>query len=167
MRNLKLKSVRRASALLLASSLVLAACGGGGGGSSSESPGGSSSTTAAGVEEARNLENLQINQAYELRSVSELSVEMQMSSDRSFVSICPEPLEAMDIDSFDYSGCMIRSSLNASTRVLSLTLPNHIDRLVAIVWFYENGKAPLIQRWRRQPEGGYASGSIWRINENG
>jgi len=169
MKNSKLKSVQPASALLLASSLVLTACGGGGGSgdSSSGSPGGSATATIAEVDEARSLADLEIDQVYELRSISELSVEIQMSSERSFVSICPDPGEALDINSFDYAGCMIRSPLDATTSVFSIPLPNHIDRLVAIAWFYENDKAPLIKRWQLQPNAGYASGPIWRINENG
>jgi hypothetical protein len=161
MRNSKLKSARPATALLLASSLVLAACGGGG------SSGGSASSTGAPPDEVRNLANLEIEQDYELRSINELSVEIQMSSDRSFVSICPAPDEAMDVNTFDYAGCMVRSSLDATTRIFGVTLPNHVDQLVAIVWFYENGKTPLIQRWQRQAKAGYASGPLWRINEDG
>jgi hypothetical protein len=161
MRNLKLKSVRPASALLLASSLFLAACGGGG------SSGGSEPSTTAQPDVVRNLANLEIEQSYELRSINELSVEIQMSSDRSFLSICPAPHEAMDVNSFDYAGCMVRSSLDATTRVFNLSLPNHVDQLIAIVWFYENGKTPLIERWQRQTNAGYASGPIWRIDENG
>jgi len=168
MRNLKLKSALPAATLLLASSLVLAACGGGGGeGDSPAAPGGSVSTTATETDNARSLADLDIDQAYELRSSGELRVETQMSSDRSFISICPDPGNTMDVNSYDYAGCMTRSSLDATARVFSITLPNHIDRLVAIVWFYENGKTPLIQRWSRQPSTGYASGPIWRISEGG
>jgi hypothetical protein len=163
MRNSKLKSARPASALLVACSLVLAACGGGGEGSSN----GSAPNTTAEGDEVRNLANLKIEQAYELRSITELSVEIQMSSDRSFLSICPAPDEPMDVNSFDYDGCMVRSSLDATTRFFDVNLPNHVDQLVAIVWFYENGKTPLIQRWQRQANAGYASGPIWRINEGG
>lgn len=163
MRNLKLKLEQPATALLLlASSLLLAACGGGGGGSSS----GSASSTTAQPDEVRNLANLEIESANELKSISELNVEIQMSSERSFLSICPAPEETIEVNSFDYAGCMVRSSLDATTRVFDLNLPNHVDQLVAIVWFYENGKTPLIERWQRQANDGYASSPIWRINED-
>jgi len=38
---------------------------------------------------------------------------------------------------------------------------------VAIVWFYETGKQPLVQRWQRIDAAGVPIDGIWRVSENG
>jgi hypothetical protein len=160
----KQKSPGLFTAPLIATTLALVACGGGG---SSGSSSDNASTPSGGVDTVQNLADLKIKQTNELRAVNELSVEIQMTADRSFLSICPDPGEEMAVNSLDYDGCMIRSPLDASTSNFTVALPNHVDRLVAIVWFYETDKAPMIQRWQRDPGMGYATGTIWRIDEAG
>ena len=144
---------------------VLAACGGGGGSSSD----GSNGVSTDGVDTpavAEGLSDLKISQDNELRSVNSLTVEVQMISEQSFLSICPAPDGELIVDRFDYGDCLYRSSLDSGVKDLSVEVPNH-ERLVAIVWFFDAAREPLVRRWRRNPEAGYVDAVIWRIRESG
>jgi len=159
MKIFKLKLPYLMTALLTATAFSLTACGGAETSGSSSS---NNSTTAGTAGETQSLAKLEIDQANELRSVSELGVEVSMETDRSFLSICLDPGEAADVNSLDYENCMIRSPLQANTNNFTVELPNHVDRLVAVIWFYETDKAPIIERWRQGD-----TGALWRINEAG
>jgi len=162
MKIFKQRSSGLLTALLMSTTLALVACGGGGSSGSAPDNSSGGSGEVGGVQ---NLARLEIDQANELRAVSELSVEVTMTTDRSFLSVCPDPGAGMAINSLDYDDCMIRSPLQANTRVFTLALPNHVDRLMTIIWFYGATKAPMIRRWQRDPNMSYANDALWRINE--
>jgi len=154
--------------LLLTILLSLAACGGGGG-SSGQTDASSEALQdgTGGGQSATTRPELKISPDNELRALVDLSIEIQTSTERSFVSICPHPGVELAVTSFDYDTCMVRASLESGLRVIELPLPNHVDRLVAIVWYYETSRNPLIRTWQRETGNVTASGSIWRINEAG
>lgn len=147
---------RKAFLLLLV--LSITACGGSSGGSDESS---AVNSNAAGQAE------LNINPDNTLRSLEDLTIEIQVDAARSFLSICPDPDGELNVNTLNYDLCMVRASLDSNLKVIDLPLPNHVDRLVAIVWFYEDDKAPLISTWQRNAEHFSVSGSIWRINQDG
>lgn len=147
---------RKAFLLLLV--LSITACGGSSGGSDESS---TVNSNAAGQAE------LKINPGNTLRSLEDLTIEIQVDAARSFLSICPDPDGELNVNTLNYDLCMVRASLDSNLKVIDLPLPNHVDRLVAIVWFYEDDKAPLISTWQRNAEHFSVSGSIWRINQDG
>jgi len=149
---------------LLLLALSVTACGGGSSGSSNESSSVSNgSTETSAVADT----GLKINPANALRSVDDLTVEIRVNAVRSFLSICPDPGGELNVSTLNYDLCMVRASLDSNVKVIDLPLPNHVDRLVAIVWFYEDDKAPLISTWQRNAEHFSVSGSIWRISQDG
>lgn len=147
---------RKAFLLLLV--LSITACGGSSGGSDESS---TVNSNVAGQAE------LKINPDNTLRSLEDLTIEIQVDAARSFLSICPDPGGELNVNTLNYDLCMVRASLDSNLKVIDLPLPNHVDRLVAIVWFYEDDKAPLISTWQRNAEHFSVSGSIWRINQDG
>ena len=52
-------------------------------------------------------------------------------------------------------------------RQLSVDVANHTDALVAIIWFYETGRDPLVYRWQRDADKGAPLTAVWRIEEPG
>ena len=145
--------------------VTLASCGGGGAGSEAGSSAANSSNIASSVKAERDLDDLYIDQTNELATITELNIEVQVSAASSFLSVCPEPSAEINVSTFNYDKCMIRASLDNNPRVFKLKLPNHIENLVAIVWFYDVNKQPLVNRWSRSSEKGVAIDSIWQINE--
>jgi len=103
----------------------------------------------------------------ELSTVDELNVEVQINADRSFLSICGDPGEELDVNTVDYEQCILRAPIDNNLNAFKIKLPNHVDSLVAIVWFYETGKQPLVQRWQRIDAAGVPIDGIWRVSENG
>ena len=144
--------------------LSITACGGGSSGSSNESSTVSNDATDTNPVDGTGLK---INPDNALRSLEDLTIEVQVDAVRSYLSICPDPGGELNVNTLNYDLCMVRASLDSNLKVIDLPLPNHVDRLVAIVWFYEDDKAPLISTWQRNAEHFSVSGSIWRINQDG
>ncbi len=164
-------------ALLATTLLTLSACGGGGGGGSGDSAtgnaggtGGSNTGNADGtgnsVNQVQEMKDLSIARANELRAVTELNIEVRVTAARSYLSICPDPGAEITVSSLDYDSCLVRSPLDGSSRSFTLDLPNHVDQLVAILWFYDAGKQPLIQRWQRNSGGSFATTATWQITDS-
>ena len=160
--------IRKIMTILLigAISMTLTSCGGGGGGEAGSPEAGPSSVNSNGNPE-RKLEDLYIDQTNELTAMAELNVLVQMESTRSFLSICPEPAGGIDVNNLNYDSCIIRAPLDDNPTAFKLMLPNHIDKLVAIVWFYQAGKQPLVAEWQRSTTAGSALDNIWQISEAG
>lgn len=144
--------------------VALASCGGGGGGEA-DSPAGNS--TAGNSTAERSLDDLYIDQTNELATMTELNIEVRVSAARSYLSICPELSGEINVGSYNYDKCIIRAPLDGSLKMIKLELPNHIDNLAAIVWFYDVNKQPFVVRWQRPSVKGDAIDSIWQINEPG
>jgi hypothetical protein len=144
---------------LLAVFIAVPGCGGGGAGS--DAPSNADSPVGQGPQ--RNLEDLKIAEGNELLNVAELSVEVQVNAGRSFLSICTDPGGELDVNTINYDQCLLRAPLDNNLQVFKLTLPNHVDKLVAIVWFYETGKQPLLQHWQRTGATGVAIDTVWTV----
>jgi hypothetical protein len=141
---------------------TLISCGGGGSGGDS---GVDDSANAAGSDnEVRDLVDLEINRTSKLSTISELHIEIEMSASRSYLSVCPEPVGKIDVNTLDYNSCMIRAPINATRSELKLDIPNHLDNLVAVLWFYDTRKTPFISRWQRKGIKGAAIDNTWIIN---
>ena len=149
-------------AFLLPLLLSITACGGSSGSSNDSSAvNGADANSNALVES-----ELRINPDNALRSLDDLTIEIQVDAARSFLSICPDPGGEVNVNTLNYDLCMVRASLDSNSKVIDLPLPNHIDRLLAVVWFYEDNKAPLVRTWQRNVEQFAVSGSVWRINQD-
>jgi hypothetical protein len=160
--------------LLLTVFISVPGCGGGSGGGSGSGSGGegggggnaapsnnSSSTIQA---PPQSLNKLRIPRENELSTVAELNVEVQINASKSFLSICDIPDEELDVDTVNYESCVLRTPIANNLNTFKIMLPNHIDSLVAIVWFYETGRQPLVQRWQRIEAVGLPIDSIWRVH---
>jgi hypothetical protein len=159
---------------------ALIGCGGGGSGGGSEgssggSGGGSEGSSGVSTSEGstnvaddgsenRGLDDLEVNRDNSLSAISELNIEVAMSARRSYLSICPGSVGAIDVNTLDYNSCMIRAAINASNNAFKLSIPNHLDSLVAILWFYDTKKEPFVSHWQRQGIKGTAIDSSWRIS---
>ena len=146
--------------LLLAVFISVSGCGGGGGSNDA------SSNNSSGIiqDPPQNLDELRIPRENELSTVSELKVEVQINASKSFLSICDFPGEEFDVDTVNYESCVLRTPIDNNLNAFKIILPNHIDNLVAIVWFYETGRQPLVQRWQRIDAMGLPIDSIWRVH---
>ena len=146
---------------------TLIGCGGGGGGGGSDGSSGVStadgSTNTAG-NGSRDLDDLQVNRDSRLSAISELDIKIEMSARRSYLSICPGSDGAIDVNTLDYNSCMIRAAINTSNNEFKVSIPNHLDSLVAILWFYDTKKEPFVSHWQRQGTKGTAIDSSWVIS---
>ena len=149
---------------------ALTGCGGGGGEGSSSNDGiNAAGDTNTGADEIvkQGLDDLNIDQDNKLVSVSELEVMVQINSRRSFLNICAQEVFQSDLDQIDYERCILRAPLDDTPGTFKLTLPNHIDKLIAIVWFYEADKQPLVKKWQRNSDAGGPVEETWRVTDNG
>jgi len=153
--------------LLIAVLTSVAGCGGGSG-SESESGGNDASSNDSSVtiqDPQQSLDELRISKKNELSTVAELNVEVQINASKSFLSICDIPGGELDADTVNYEKCILRTPIDNNLNAFKIILPNHIDSLVAIVWFYETGRQPLVQRWQRIEAVGLPIDSIWRVHD--
>jgi hypothetical protein len=148
---------------LIAVFLSVAGCGGGGGGGGNDASSNNSNGTIQGPPQS--LNELRISSENELSTVAELNVEVQINANKSFLSICDIPGEEIDVDRVNYEKCILRAPIDNNLNTFKITLPNHIDSLVAIIWFYETGRQPLVQRWQRIDASGLPIDSIWRVQD--
>ena len=136
--------------------LPLVGCGGGSS---------SGSEQAESLPQERTLTNLAIARENNLGSTRKLSVTVDMSSDRSYLSICPSEGQAEEATTMSYDSCILRSPLSDGRETMALDLPNHIDSLVAVVWFYESNREPLTMHWDR-PFADNQADLRWFISES-
>ncbi len=127
---------------LVSTAALLVNCGGG-------STAGVSSTTAVPDTTLPQTSGMDIAYTYNLSSASELDIEIQSTATRSFLSVCEGSSETLDVHTFDYGQCMLRAPIKQLSSKFNLTLPNHINKLIAILWFYDPNKTPLVYRWQR------------------
>ena len=155
--------------LLIAVLISVVGCGGGSGSGSGSGSGGNdaSSNNSSGTIQGppQSLDELRISRENELSTVAELNVEVQINASKSFLSICDIPGEELDVGRVNYEKCILRTPIDNNLNAFKITLPNHIDSLVAIVWFYETGRQPLVQRWQRIVAAGLPIDSIWRVHD--
>lgn len=152
--------------LILTILATLIGCGGGGGGGVEEISGVSTvdSSTNAVDDGSRGLDDLVVNRDDSLSAVSQLYIQIEMSVRRSYLSVCPSPVGGIDVNTLDYSSCMIRATINSSNNEFKLSIPNHIDNLVAILWFYDTNEEAFVSNWQRKGIKGAVIDSNWRIS---
>ncbi len=150
---------------------ALTGCGGQGDSADTSSNGGTNvaedSDTGADESVRQNLDNLHVDQDNELVNANELEVVVQVNGDRSFLTICAAENYQSGGDQIDFENCILRAPLDDALSSFKLTLPNHIDSLVAIVWFYEADKQPLVRKWKRSKNGSVSIEGIWRVADYG
>jgi len=151
--------------LLIAVFLFVAGCGGGGGGEGGGNDASSNNSSGTIQGPPQSLDELRIPRDNELSTVAELNVEVQINASKSFLSICNIPGDELDADTVNYERCILRTPIDNNLNTFKIILPNHIDSLVAIIWFYENGRQPLVQRWQRIEAVGLPIDSIWRVHD--
>ena len=158
--------------LAIALATLLSGCGGGGGGSDATSSGAGSSgdagedaTENVSQEVPESVARLDIDARNELETSKPLSIEVTTSSVRSFLSICPGVGAGVDVNTLNYDRCAIRVALDAGRHDLELTVPNHVDEMAAILWFFEAGREAQVSRWRRSGNKGAELVSQWRVVE--
>jgi hypothetical protein len=165
MQNSNLSQKISSFTLTLTMLATLISCGGGGssGGSGESSTSTGSVNATESDSEVRDMGDLEISRASGLSTVSRLNIEIEMSTGRSYLSVCPEPAGEIEVNTLDYNSCMIRAPINASRNVFKLDVPNHLDSLVAVLWYYDTKKAPFVSRWQRNSAKGAAFDSSWNI----
>ena len=151
--------------LLIAILTAVVGCGGGSGSGSGGNDASSNNSSGTIQGPPQSLDELRISKKNELSTVAELNVEVQINASKSFLSICDIPGGDLDVDTVNYERCILRTPIDNSLNAFKITLPNHIDSLVAIVWFYETGRQPLVQRWQRIVAAGLPIDSIWRVHD--
>ena len=166
MQNTNLLSRSSSFTLILTILATLTGCGGGSGGGSAESSEVSTVNSSTNVVDngSRELDDLVVNRDNNLSVISELYIQIDMSARRSYLSICPAPAGGIEVNTFDYNSCMIRATINASNNEFKLSLPNHLDNLVAILWFDDTKKEPFVSNWQRADIQGAVIDSNWRIS---
>ncbi len=106
---------------------------------------------------------MNIASSYNLSSASALDIEIQSTATRGFLSVCEDSSATLDVHTFDYGQCMLRAPVKQLSSKFNLTLPNHVNSLIAILWFYDSNKTPLVYRWQRSNLHGEPPNQSWLI----
>ncbi|MEX0336567.1 hypothetical protein [Vibrio tubiashii] len=142
--------------MLLGLALILPLYGCGGGGGDGGGEGGSSGSTGSGSTGSStpapassgtpvSLSTLQIDPANSLTSVYEVDVDVSLphlASSQVYISICDNARG--NLQSVDYSKCMVKAALQSGTGSYQLQVPNHCESLIAVVSVMEPNTAPLV-----------------------
>ena len=111
------------------------------------------------------INDLTVSADNELRSITQLRIdvsELINANKRAYLSICSDPGEINNSAaiSMQYNNCLLRSPLDPGRTDFTLTLPNHIGNLIAIVWYFDTAQ-PRIFRWQRAS----ADNDVWLLHE--
>lgn len=155
--------------LLTAMTIALIGCGGGGGGGSDSPATESSTAEAISAPEAMLQEtidetaplvvsaqgdvataDLRVDRDFTLAQQSSLDIVVeQPGSDPSYLSVCTDFSESSSGYSVNYDSCVLRTAItDAST--FSIAVPNDINAVLAVRWFYSDTQAPSFSLWERQ-----------------
>ncbi len=108
------------------------------------------------------INSLPITPNNNLESTYELTIDASTlipEGERAYLSVCDVDITTTNILSMNYDNCLLRSPVNENTDTFSLSLPNHINKLVAVVWFYDLTKEPLIIQWDKS----LAEDMVWEL----
>ncbi len=122
----------------------------------------SQASTPSPSEPEPTINSLSIEPSNNLESIYELTIDatpLTPEGKRAYLSICDVDITTKNVLSMNYDNCLLRSPVNENTDTFSLSLPNHIDKLVAIAWFYDLTKEPLIVQWDKS----LAKGMVWAL----
>lgn len=148
---------------------LISACGGGGEQSAGAQTPAATLTTSVPVpviqpsEQVLTITDLVIDPAHNLASVYKLHLAVDISSNskgRAYISICENNDPQVDITAINYQDCLLGSPLAQGKLAVELTLANHVQELIAVIWFTDITQSPVINQWR------YAkiSPANWQIN---
>ena len=147
------------STLLSIAFIFLCACGSSKEGEDGATP---ASTPAPSASEPT-ITSLSIDPSNNLESIYKLTIDatpLIPEGERAYLSICDVDATTINVLSMSYDNCLLRSPVNAKTDIFSLSLPNHINKLVAIAWFYDLTKEPRIVQWDKS----LASSLVWSLH---
>lgn len=100
---------------------------------------------------------------HNLTSVYQLSLVVDISSystARAFISVCENNDQEIIITQINYADCLVQSPLTLGKFAIELTLPNHVQQLVGVIWFTDLAQPAQVQHWSYVQGGG----SSWRID---
>jgi len=109
------------------------------------------------------MNSLSIEPSNNLESIYELTIDatpLIPQGERAYLSICDVDVTTTNVLSMNYDNCLLRSPVNKNIDTFSLSLPNHINKLVAIAWFYDLTKEPLIVQWDKS----LADSMVWKLH---
>ena len=109
------------------------------------------------------INSLSIEPSNNLESIYKLTIDatpLIPEGERAYLSICDVDVTTTNVLSMNYDNCLLRSPVNKNTDTFSLSLPNHINKLVAIAWFYDLTKEPLIVQWDKS----LTVGMVWALH---
>lgn len=146
--------------ILLSSAITfLCACGPAGDGEDDANPASAPSPSAPEPD----INSLSIERSNNLESIYELTIDatpLIPEGERAYLSICDVDVTTTNVLSMNYDNCLLRSPINENTDTFALSLPNHINKLVAIAWFYDLTKEPLVVQWDKS----LAGGMVWALH---
>ncbi len=135
----------------------LAACGGGAGGEEENTQVQPTSTPQP------TIEDLTVSPDNTLLSIHTLEVDASSvvpENERAYLSICEGEISNKDVISMKYEDCLLRSPITDTSDLFQLSLPNHVDNLIAVIWYYDVTQTPFIARWEKSE----AQNAEWVIN---
>ncbi len=130
--------------------LVLISCSGGKG-SSNNLDANNEQTESVTSSVTNTSADLTVPNYADLRSTYELSLDIDIGENkRSYLSLCNgEGVEgALDVN---YEDCLLRSSLQQGQLQQTIKVANHLNNLVATIWFYD-GTEPKLFRYNASSE---------------
>ncbi|WP_114765233.1 hypothetical protein [Vibrio rhodolitus] len=95
--------------------------------------------------QVQNIESLSIAADNNLASTYQVTVDVnltQLAGKQAYIAICPNSGA-----SIEYEKCVVKASLDDGIGSFDLTLPNHLDALVAEITPMEANSSPLIYTW--------------------
>lgn len=108
------------------------------------------------------IKDIQIDRSNDLRSTYHLNIDIDISKrtqERTYISICSDMNSVETPTHIDYKDCFFKSSIVNGMRSTQLRLPLHITRLVAILWFFEENKPPVMIHYSPN----MTSEKVWKI----
>ncbi len=160
-----MKSTLKPLAVLFTFSL--AACGGGGGGSDAPPAEQAAATTEAATPapEAPTAAvtsaepqgdvptaELRVDRDYLLNQETDLSVVVEQDgTTSSYLSVCSDFQETPAGYSINYQSCILKTRLSGSA-AYNIQVPDVIDQLIAVRWFYSDSVKPAYSLWERNAE---------------
>ncbi len=156
---------------LIMSVALLTACGGGGGGGggggeepASETAQNSPAETVAAPATAPpsppvvqqgevTTAELLVERDYTLKQESTLALEVSPSDQAaSYLSVCSEFDPNQTGYAINYGNCLIRTAIEGPAN-FSVQVPNAVNSLIAVRWYYEAGSEPVYSFWTRERDG--------------
>ncbi len=135
------------------SAFLISCSGGSGSGSDANNDSALSAETDSTqiVNSADTANDLKVADYSDLRSTYELSLDVDiLESKRSYLSLCNGEgvSDPMDVD---YEDCLLRSDLQQGHLNQTIKVANHLNNLVAAIWFYD-GSEPMLFRFNASYE---------------